>query len=212
MPVALFAHDARARAVNLDATDTGDPLLSLVDSVRQGDRAATRRLLEALGPAVRRVVGATLGHAHADLDDVTQECLVAIVRALASFRGECRVRYYAARIAVRISREARARRRALDHRHEPLDDLDQPGASAPDEDSARARRAALWQRLLATLPEAQSEAMTLRVVLDWTLEEIAEATGAPVNTVRSRVRLAREALREQIEHNPRYADLKEVAR
>jgi RNA polymerase sigma-70 factor (ECF subfamily) len=48
------------------------------------------------------------------------------------------------------------------------------------------------------------------VVLGWTLEEVALATGAPVNTVRSRVRLAKEALRRRIEANPRLIDDLEV--
>lgn len=209
---AIAAPEARA-AVN--APDDVDPLRALVDGVRAGDRTATRRLLDALAPTVRQVAAGTLGHGHRDLDDVAQECLVAVVRALGSFRGECRVRHYAARIAVRIAREARARRRRLDApltehddgAHEPDDD-----APRPDTDAARARRSALWTRLLATLPEAQAEALLMRVVLDYTLDEIADATGAPVNTIRSRVRLAREALREQLERNPRYADLLEGPR
>ncbi len=210
---AVTALEAPA-AVN--APDAVDPLLPLVDGVRAGDRAATRRLLYALAPTVRQVAAGTLGHGHRDLDDVAQECLVAVVRALASFRGECRVRHYAARIAVRIAREARARRRRLDAPLTEHDDgahaPDDGDAPRPDTDAARARRSALWTRLLATLPEAQAEALLMRVVLDYTLDEIADATGAPVNTIRSRVRLAREALREQLERNPRYADLLEGPR
>jgi RNA polymerase sigma-70 factor (ECF subfamily) len=42
-------------------------------------------------------------------------------------------------------------------------------------------------------------------VLGWSLEEVASATGVPVNTVRSRVRLAKEALRRRIEALPHLA-------
>lgn len=209
LSIALLATDAPPR---VEPPPDVDPLLPLVAAVRQGDRAATRTLLVALTPSVRQVLGATLGYGHPDLDDVAQECLVAIVRALGSFRGECRVRHYAARIAVRIAREARARRRRHDQRHDPIDAHEPAHDDAPEDVRARARRSALWQRLLATLPETQAEAMILRVALDVSLEEIAEVTGVPVNTVRSRVRLAREALREQIERNPRYADLLEASR
>jgi RNA polymerase sigma-70 factor (ECF subfamily) len=34
------------------------------------------------------------------------------------------------------------------------------------------------------------------------MQEVADATGAPVNTVRSRLRLAKEALRRRIEEDP----------
>jgi RNA polymerase sigma-70 factor (ECF subfamily) len=40
------------------------------------------------------------------------------------------------------------------------------------------------------------------VILDYSLDEIAEAMHAPVNTVRSRIRMAREALRARIEADP----------
>jgi len=36
---------------------------------------------------------------------------------------------------------------------------------------------------------------------------VARATGAPINTVRSRVRLAREKLKQKIENNPDLMDM-----
>ena len=48
----------------------------------------------------------------------------------------------------------------------------------------------------------------MRVVMGWTLEEVSRATGAPINTVRSRVRLAKEALRRRIEAAPELGELK----
>ena len=42
----------------------------------------------------------------------------------------------------------------------------------------------------------------MRVMLGWSREEIAEYTKAPVNTVRSRMRLAKEALKRRIEADP----------
>ena len=60
--------------------------------------------------------------------------------------------------------------------------------------------------LLDDLPEEQSEALALRFMLGWSLLEIAEASGAPVNTVRSRLRLAKEALRRRVEADPALAE------
>jgi RNA polymerase sigma-70 factor (ECF subfamily) len=64
--------------------------------------------------------------------------------------------------------------------------------------------------LFEELPEAQSEALVMHFVLELTVEEIADATGAPVNTVRSRLRLARGALRARIESDPALRDALEV--
>jgi DNA-directed RNA polymerase specialized sigma24 family protein len=60
--------------------------------------------------------------------------------------------------------------------------------------------------LLDDLPEEQAEALALRFMLGWSLIEISEASGAPVNTVRSRLRLAKEALRRRVEADAALAD------
>src|SRR4029077_18043218 len=61
------------------------------------------------------------------------------------------------------------------------------------------REAALaLQRALAELPEEQREAVVMRVWSGMTLEEVAAATGASLNTVASRYRYALEKLRERL--------------
>lgn len=185
-----------------------DPLAELVRNAASGDLAATRQIIEAVAPPVLRVVRSVLGGAHADVDDVTQESLMAFVRALPAFRGECGVTGYACRIAVRTAVAARRRVRRNDERLDGLRDatraLPEP-VPTPSQEVARERRKALLRELLDELPEAQAETFALRVVLGHSLQEVADATGAPVNTVRSRLRLAREALRSKIECDPALA-------
>ena len=60
------------------------------------------------------------------------------------------------------------------------------------------------------LPEEQAETLALRVVLGFSLEEVAQATGVPLNTVRSRVRLAKTSLKKRIESDPRLLSALEV--
>ena len=79
---------------------------------------------------------------------------------------------------------------------------DETSAPSPVEVSGAQRRRELLRELLARLPEEQAETLALRVVLGWSLDEIASATGAPTNTVRSRMRLAKDALRKSIEKSP----------
>ena len=54
------------------------------------------------------------------------------------------------------------------------------------------------QQALKELPEEQREAVFLRIWSGMTLQEIAEATETPLNTVASRYRYAREKLRERL--------------
>jgi RNA polymerase sigma-70 factor (ECF subfamily) len=178
-----------------------DRLAGLVTAAQSGDLAAMRRVLEAVAPKVARVVRGVLGHGHPDVEDAIQESLIALVRALPAFRGECPARSYAARIAVRTAVQARHRSRDRGAREPALGDEPAPShASVPDAAGARRRR--LLEALLAELPPAQAETLALRVVLGCSLEETAQATGVPLNTVRSRMRLAKQALKARIEADP----------
>jgi RNA polymerase sigma factor (sigma-70 family) len=168
-----------------------------------GDLEATQALLGYLVPVIRRVVAGVMGAAHADFDDVAQQSLIAVLGALPSFRGECSPAGYASRIAFRVALRARKQRGREQNR---LDAFARgtPDESAPSpvEVSGAQRRRELLRELLARLPEEQAETLALRVVLGWSLDEIASATGAPTNTVRSRMRLAKDALRKSIEKSP----------
>ena len=83
-------------------------------------------------------------------------------------------------------------------------------AESPDVSVARRRRAGAVLELLDELPEAQAEALYLRAALDYSLPEIAKTMGVPLNTVRSRVRLAREALRRRLDKRPALRQLLEA--
>jgi RNA polymerase sigma-70 factor (ECF subfamily) len=193
-----------------DATAArADPLSALVPAASRGDARAMGDLLRAVAPHVRGAI-ATLSAGHQD--DVLQECLIAFVRAVPDFRGESSVAHYARRIAVRTAvhlRRARAQRRRVDDDHAEQSQILSDGPDLPSHELRASRRRALVARLLEELPEVQAEALAFRVVLGYSLEEISAATSAPVNTVRTRMRLAREALRSRIENDPALAELAE---
>ena len=176
-----------------------------------GDTEATGALLKALAPGMVRTVYALMGASHADADDAVQHSLIALVQALPAFRGECSPAHYAARIVARtvIAIRHTAQRRS-DRRNDEveLDMLESGNTSQHEAMNAERRRAAL-RELLAQLPEEQAETLALRVALGFSLPEVAAATGAPLNTVRSRIRLAKEALRKRIDADPSLLELLE---
>jgi RNA polymerase sigma-70 factor (ECF subfamily) len=175
-----------------------------------GDLAATQEFLAYVWPTLTRVATGVLGAQHADLDDAVQQSMIALVRALPAFRGECHPAGYASRITLRVALRVRKGTKRDANRREVLNQLGPSEDSAPavSEAALSSRRRELLRELLEDLPEEQAEALTLRVVMGWSLEEVARASGAPVNTVRSRVRLAKEALRARIEAQPALAELK----
>jgi len=56
--------------------------------------------------------------------------------------------------------------------------------------------------LVATLPLPQRSALLMHVLGDLSLEEIAEAAGAPLGTIKSRLHQAKQALRRLIAESP----------
>ncbi len=200
-----------ANDVALQRTEPPRPPSAAVELARAaaaGDVAATRRLLEAVAPRMARVVHAVLGARHPDADDVVQQSLIALVQALPSFRGECEPVQYGSRIAVRTAVAARKRARRLESRRDDGVDADQLTCTRllPSDRLRAARRRTMIRELLEDIPDEQAESMALRFVLGWSLDEVARATGAPVNTVRSRLRIAKQALKKRIEANPAFAD------
>ncbi len=184
-----------------------DPLAALLLDANAGDRESLTRLLRATAPAVLGVVRMILGSDNADVPDIAQESLMAVKDALRTFRHESTVLQYARQIAVRTALSARRGRRARDRLLERyrVESAIRPGFEpiGPMNDPAlRARRTAAFRRLLDDLPDEQAETFALRVVLDYSLDQVAAATGVPINTVRSRVRLARDKLRTRIEADP----------
>lgn len=174
--------------------------IELARTAAAGDVRATRKLLEIVAPRVARTVRAVMGARHPEVEDAAQLALIGFIQALPSFRGECDPAQFAARIAVRtagaIRRRARARFGAVDQAAD-VDSLE-----APPEEIEAARRKEFIRALLDGLPEEQAEVLVLRIMLGWALKDIATTSGAPLNTVRSRLRLAKEALRRRIADDP----------
>jgi RNA polymerase sigma-70 factor (ECF subfamily) len=187
--------------------------MELARAAANGDSAATGQLLRLLAPRLGRVVRAVLGSGHPDVDDAFQQSLIGLVQALPAFRGDCEPIGYATTIAVRTAVAARKRSRVEQGRRQDDVETDAMPAGRPSqsEEVAATRRKDVMRDLLAELPSEQSEALAMRIVLGWSIKEIAIHSNAPLNTVRSRLRLAKEALRTKIEGDAELALALEVA-
>jgi RNA polymerase sigma-70 factor (ECF subfamily) len=151
-----------------------------------GDRRALEAVVARLLPRLRNLVR-YLVRGDADADDIAQEAMVAVVRGLPSFRGDGSLESWADRVAVRetfacLRRSRRARERI--DRSADLSAVPHPGGG-PDAYAER-RRAAM---LLDELPDEQRHAVVLHHVLGLSVPEIAVEMGAPMETVRSRLRI-----------------------
>lgn len=192
-----------------------DDLAPLVHRCQQSDRDAIRTLVVTLGPTMVQMVRRVLGAGDPDAEDVYQEAVIGLVKALPGFRLECSTRHFGCRIATLTALKARRRRRPERELALPDGDgddsvEDELAAGGDERDWAMtARRRDILRRLLDELPEAQAEALVLHCVAGLTLEEVAAVARAPVETARSRLRLAKTALRERIARDPSMSDLLE---
>jgi RNA polymerase sigma factor (sigma-70 family) len=183
---------------------TRSDALELARQAADGDTRATKRLLEKVAPRVVRAVRAVLGAGDPEVEDAAQLSLIGFIQALPSFRGESDPSFFAARIAVRTASAVRRKRRVRQMGQDASVEVDT--LEGDPIDLAAARRRVAVRALLDELPEEQSEALALRFMLGWSLADIAHASSAPLNTVRSRIRLAKEALRRHIKGDPGLAE------
>jgi RNA polymerase sigma factor (sigma-70 family) len=202
-----FKSPPEPRSPDASVADGVDPLADLVRAAASGEREALMRLLSLVAPPVTATIRVLLGPRHPELEDAVQEALLAISVSLERFRGESTFLHYARRIAVRT---ALALRRARDDRARQLAEARAVAplelARAEPTGLEREQRLALFRKLLDELPDGQAESLAYRVLLEYPLPQIARETGVPINTVRSRVRLARNHLRDRILGDPALAE------
>jgi RNA polymerase sigma-70 factor (ECF subfamily) len=187
-----------------------DPIQPYIDGARAGDADAIDRVIVFLAPSLLKAVRALLGPEHPDVEDQVQEVLLGVLDALPGFRGDCTLLHFAIRIAIRRTTAARRRTRWIEGMLNRLRLREEPLAARPQsprDATIAERRRELVRTLLREIPDTQAETIVLRMALGHSIEEIAAITSAPVNTVRSRLRLAKEALKGRIEADPRWAEL-----
>jgi RNA polymerase sigma factor (sigma-70 family) len=138
-----------------------------------------------------------LSRSPADADDIVQDAMLRAFRAFEQFRGE-NIRPWLLTIVRNCWRN-----RAVDrHRrgHDPLPDADDQALTfdGPDpETQALHASEGRLEAMIAGLPEDFRTVLILREMEDLSYREIAEATGAPIGTVMSRLARARALLKDQ---------------
>src|SRR5262245_32854500 len=121
------------------------------------------------------------------------------MRALPGYRFEGNIAHYATTIAVRLAIAARRRGAIRSARFEALDDQKSPPAAATDSTgSSRLELEELVRQIVDSLSPVQAETLLLRVLLGCSLEEIAAITVVPVETVKSRLRVGKNLLKERL--------------
>jgi RNA polymerase sigma factor (sigma-70 family) len=188
----------RETRVSADGSDPRTAMDELLVAIgRERDRGAFARLFGHFAPRVRAYL-LRLGADRATADELLQEVMLMVWRRADTFdpaQASAGTWIFAIARNKRIDGIRRERRPQID----PDDPALVPEAETPadriveaDQDGRRLRVA------IATLPPEQAELLRMAFYEDKAHSEIAEASGLPLGTVKSRIRLALGRLRREL--------------
>jgi len=199
-------------AVPGDASDE-----TLMVRYQRGDRSAFALLVRRHHRPLYNFMLRQLRH-QSLAEEITQEVFLRVVQSANEYKHESRFSTWAYAIARNLCvdqlRKAQHRRHpSLDQPLGPGDDAraladvvadPKPFGNAEHSAAASQMRATLIQAI-ETLPDDQREVYLLREVANLSFKEIAEVTGVPENTAKSRMRYALERLRLTLSDFEEYA-------
>ncbi|MCD6662447.1 MAG: RNA polymerase sigma factor RpoE [Comamonas sp.] len=193
-----------------DPTSSVNSDLQLVERTVAGDQRAYELLVIKYQRRIERLIGRMVR----DVDlvqDIAQETFLRAYRALHQFRGDAQFYTWLYRIAVNT-----AKKTLMDLKRDPLitesalrsavDDDDETSVmtrelttdDTPETLLAAQEVAQAVNTALQALPQELRQAVTLREIEGLSYEEIAQAMGCPIGTVRSRIFRAREAISAKV--------------
>ena len=169
----------------------------------QVDRNAAEQLLRRIEPRVRYAVK-LLMRGDRDVDDVMGQTMLEVLESIGSYKGRGSLEAWAGRIAY-YTVSGHAKRRNMIERV-MLPEREDLGieSSNPEQETGRLRLRDKLETILNKLPSERRQTLVLRLVLGHSIQEIADMTEVPVNTVRSRLRTGLKELRRGIGAEQKY--------
>jgi RNA polymerase sigma-70 factor (ECF subfamily) len=178
---------------------------ALVQRVQAGEKRAFDLLVAKYQHKVTSLISRYI-HDWSECQDVAQETFIRAYRALANFRGDSQFYTWLYKIAVNTAKN----HLVSAGRRPPTDDIDAVDAvqydggsrlrdtDTPEHELMRQEIERTVAATVEALPEELRMAITLREVDGMSYEEIAEAMGCPIGTVRSRIFRARDAIDQKL--------------
>jgi RNA polymerase sigma-70 factor (ECF subfamily) len=173
---------------------TGEPTLTELDDIEALDRVYRARLL--------RFVAYSTGDQ--DLaETIVQDCLLKAYNARDSFRGDCAVYTWLAHIATNLIRDRQRTRKFQFWRRvqktapdlSELSSLLPSGESSPESQLLARERAQQVSTALEALSSNQRTIFLMRFIEEMELQEICQATGMQISTVKTHLHRAVKAVR-----------------
>jgi RNA polymerase sigma-70 factor (ECF subfamily) len=167
---------------------------------RRGDPLAWREMVRRFTPLVYRLACGML-RSESEAEDATQEVFLRMHRSFDTFDPTRPMTPWVARAAYNacLRRLEQSRRRhPASGEPEELEAIEDTARPNPEQEAERQEALGFLSRALAELPAQDRALLDLRYREGLSDAEVAEATGMPVNTVKTRIFRARARLRAWI--------------
>jgi len=187
------------RTADAPAPATPEEMTALLSRVAaDGDCEAFNRIFLFFAPRIKSYL-LKIGAAADLADDLAQEAMMRVWRKARLFdpsKASASTWIFTIARNLRIDAARRAAKPSLD----PEDPAFAPdGDPSPIDEVERAERDEKIRAAFATLPDAQYEVVRLHFIEDLAHSEIAERLDLPLGTVKSRLRLAFQKIRKDLE-------------
>ena len=185
---------------------------ALVERLREGDAVALEALMSRYAARVFRLAHG-ITHSEADAEEVVQDVFLTVFRKIDSFEGRSSLGTWVYRVAANAALVKRRGKRAQvevsledwlptfkedGHREGDRAMLLADWSNTPEERFLTRETQALVRGAIAGLPDPYQVVLLLRDMEGCSNDEIAEALGETVASVKSRLHRARMALRERL--------------
>jgi RNA polymerase sigma-70 factor (ECF subfamily) len=172
-------------------------------AAQKGDISAFNQLVRGYQTLVYRMAYRVLGEG-ASAEDATQDAFISAYKHIRAYRGGSFKAWLLRIVTNACYDQLRAKQRrpsaSLDAMlvdpDNPAPGADRAAPESPQEFAERQELGAAIQRGLAVLPPDQRVTLVLTDIEGFSYDEVAEATGANLGTVKSRLSRARMALRD----------------
>jgi RNA polymerase sigma-70 factor (ECF subfamily) len=191
----LYSFDHQRLDRTSDATAQSPTDEELMARVQDQDDNAIAILYRRHTPLLRTVIGRILNN-DTDVDDMLQEVFLEIWRQAARYSEEKGkalgwIVTLARRRAIDRLRKKMAYSRAQDRLQEEVEHEPEPAMHhSADKEVVASDTAEIFRNVIATLPEAQQEALRFAFYRGMSQREIAAHTGIPLGTIKTRLELA----------------------
>jgi len=173
----------------------------LVAAVRSGNSAMAGAFYDRIRPVVARTIHRLLGASDNDFDDLVQVSMIEILNSLNRYRGECSLDTWTSTISANVVYK-HIRRRGLERTIFARKlDLDDPPQAANQRPILRGIVERVQHHLMQMVHE-RAWTFLLHDVHGYSLDEVANITGATVAAAQSRLVRGRHEIHERIANDP----------